>query len=527
VVCPFSHPRAVSATPELSALCAGPGTPASRGGWYVGWRLEDSIDPTERDVLQRMLASSDGGLPHGLDIPVMVALFKKMYAATNAVSAYADQFAREAQGDMPQLRRRNEQLEHMLFETNVHTSSLVDAGAMQATAAADRLVEADRSRRVDDALRRDKDAFELVRLRKYHLTTQGVFRFLKEALQCPICGDVAMLPKVLGACGHIACQSCLQQLDDMAFAQLTSSIGGASARQHLLARRCPLCRSEIIGSAFPCHPLREVAALLVGSDCVEVENHAAIREQVEKKLVKYEPETGEQQHIAALQLGCYAQSQLAIHSVNTLEVTINAEQWKRGVYIVFEHSVSRVFFETFATTLQGRAGGVKVFVNASRRMLAVHLIDPTKDKSDKSVGPHLLIRVGTDGRYTVTAAPDPRTTPTVMAPPALAPLTATTAAAITSPMSSEFHASAGTASSWSLEMSSGASSGMSSGPRSGAMSDASYSTAHSGEGFVSVAGIAGIAVVPLSDARAAVAAAVSGAANPYALATRHTMTPGR
>jgi hypothetical protein len=36
-----------------------------------------------------------------------------------------------------------------------------------------------------------------------------------------------------------------------------------SARKHLLARRCPLCRLEIIGAAFPVLPLKEVAAILV------------------------------------------------------------------------------------------------------------------------------------------------------------------------------------------------------------------------------------------------------------------------
>jgi hypothetical protein len=88
---------------------------------------------------------------------------------------------------------------------------------------------------------------------------------MRELLICPICCEVALLPKVLGTCGHIACQNCLKRLDDVAFSTLTTAAaaGGASARQHLLVRRCPLCRTEIIGQAFPVLPLKCVASLLV------------------------------------------------------------------------------------------------------------------------------------------------------------------------------------------------------------------------------------------------------------------------
>jgi hypothetical protein len=78
---------------------------------------------------------------------------------------------------------------------------------------------------------------ELLMLRKHKDQMTMVFKQLKEALQCPICTEVAILPKVLGTCGHIACQNCLKQLDDVAFATLISSGAQASARQHILARR--------------------------------------------------------------------------------------------------------------------------------------------------------------------------------------------------------------------------------------------------------------------------------------------------
>lgn len=109
---------------------------------------------------------------------------------------------------------------------------------------------------------------------------------------------------------------------------------------------------------------------------------------------------------AALQIGCYAQSQLAQHSVSEVVCKITPEQWKVGVYVMFESAVSRVFLETFATTLHGKAGGVNVLVNAAQRMLAVQLVEKKKDpKSEpKPNAPHLLVKVATDGRFTITTA---------------------------------------------------------------------------------------------------------------------------
>jgi HPt (histidine-containing phosphotransfer) domain-containing protein len=43
-------------------------------------------------------------------------------------------------------------------------------------------------------------------------TVAETFQQLRQAVLCPICADVAILPKVLGSCGHIACQNCLKHV---------------------------------------------------------------------------------------------------------------------------------------------------------------------------------------------------------------------------------------------------------------------------------------------------------------------------
>lgn len=56
---------------------------------------------------------------------------------------------------------------------------------------------------------------ELEVLRAHRTKAEAVFKQCKEALLCPICREVAVLSKVVGSCGHTACQSCLKSLDDV------------------------------------------------------------------------------------------------------------------------------------------------------------------------------------------------------------------------------------------------------------------------------------------------------------------------
>jgi len=306
-------------------------------GWYMGWRIECAMDTNELGALRKISATTGTALPPLTDVD-LVGLIKKLYAGATSVSAHADRFHAQTQQayghDIPQLRQRVIALEQQQ--------------------------RAVRERQFRDA---EQQSRELEMLRKQREAMIIVFKQIREVMVCPICQEVAILPKVLGSCGHIACQNCLRQLDDVAFASLTSSVGGATARQHLLARRCPLCRTEIIGAAFPILPLKEIASILIVNGCIEM---ASVQKHLEFKSISYEKQTAEAKHIHALQMGCYAQSQLAQHSVTGTIATVTQEQWIAGVYILFESAVSRVFFETFATTLHGKAGGVNVLVNASQ-----------------------------------------------------------------------------------------------------------------------------------------------------------------
>jgi hypothetical protein len=167
---------------------------------------------------------------------------------------------------------------------------------------------------------------------------------------------------------------------------------------------------EIIGGGFPIHPLKDIASILVSNRLIEpADSPVAISAHSTQRLMQFktmafEKESPEVKHIHALQMGCYAQSQLAQHSVAGVVAAVTQEQWINGVYVLFEAAVSRVFFETFATTLHGKAGGVNVLVNSAQRMLAVQLADKNKQRRPADV--HALVKVATDGRFTIGQCPE-------------------------------------------------------------------------------------------------------------------------
>jgi hypothetical protein len=173
-----------------------------------------------------------------------------------------------------------------------------------------------------------------------------------------------------------------------------------------MARRCPLCRAEIIGGGFPVHPLKEVASALVTNHLIEPSSTtiSSYVRMMEFQTMTFSKEPAEAKHIHALQIGCYSQSQLANHSVLGIVAAITHPQWVDGVYVLFEAAVSRVFFETFATVLHGKAGGVNVLVNSAQRMLAVQLAD--RNAARRPVDAHTLVKVATDGRFTVGVTPE-------------------------------------------------------------------------------------------------------------------------
>ncbi len=289
-------------------------------------------------------------------------------------------------------------------------------------------------KRIDDRIVKLQQAqakylAEISTLRKKIQMYQAASKELEACLTCSICTEVALLPKVVGKCGHIVCQDCLSESDTVTLA--TTATTGLSARQQLLARRCPECREEIMGLGFPVHSLKNVTHALIQHDYVITPNQAALKYRLAKNGTVYKEKTPVEEYISALQSGCNSQAKLAEFSVSNLLTQITPEQWIEGVYVLFEAAVSRIFFQTYAVALHGiafheKAGSLTVLPNASQRMLAVRLIDEAKPQSDDKKTGHTMVKVNTEGKFTVT-----RTTPTP--PPAsTAPAAvATTAAAAT------------------------------------------------------------------------------------------------
>lgn len=418
--------------------------------WYPGFRVEDELTGDENRTLQQILTSKSEDKK---DI-----LIRKFYSAMTSAHVVADHFhgvSVRVTSELHSSQQRVAQLDSAATEFGVRHKAVMEQVIKQAidirkttdkhrketeVCVSRWQVELDRQRKQIESLTKANES--LTKSNDVHLTA---VKQMKECLICPICCEVALLPKVLGTCGHHACQNCLKQLDSVAFDTLAQAAasGNASARQHLLARRCPLCRVEIIGQAFPVLALKHIASLLVENDLIEVTEATVQKSLVGKQLV-FEKETSESKHMTALQLNCWAQSQLAQHSVAGVIARIPLAQWLAGVYILFEAAVSRVFFETFATTLHGKAGGVNVLVNTSQRMLAVQLLerregrtsqlDSKSDDSTHSIIPsssetlpsssetactlashddvpitgprqHLIIKVTTDGRFVITVTP--------------------------------------------------------------------------------------------------------------------------
>ena len=144
-----------------------------------------------------------------------MALIKKLHAASTSVCAHADRFHAQTQEsyghDIPQLRARIVALEQALHDSNMKHKKSIEVVNAQATQARDRLYLADRHRKEDDALR-EAQTRELEVVRKQREQLAHVFKQIREVLICPICTEVALLPKVIGACGHIACENCLRQV---------------------------------------------------------------------------------------------------------------------------------------------------------------------------------------------------------------------------------------------------------------------------------------------------------------------------
>lgn len=221
-----------------------------------------------------------------------------------------------------------------------------------------------------------------------------VFKEMEGSFLCSALQDVAQLPKVSGFCGHIIDESSLKSLDDVAFARLTNFPGGASARQHLFARRCPPCTGLILGGGFNVTPLKEIISLSQPIfDALKSESPEKFRraiEESEKNLnqIEYQiPSLGDH-HISTMQQGVYSYTNMAEYSVNKSlsDPRISNEEWDNGVWISFTAQVNRVFFEAYVATLNGKGKrpetgnlGINVLVNATRTLACQFLysyVDP-------------------------------------------------------------------------------------------------------------------------------------------------------
>lgn len=149
----------------------------------------------------------------GLDI---AALLRKLYAGCSGVAAHADRFYNE----IPKLQQRAAYAEAAQAAMSFTTTTTTTAAATSPVSARASLVIGDGGTgttllvmpksapggvtAVDDLTRA---RHELVALQTKF---QTVLQQIKEQLICPICTEVAVVPKVLGVCGHIACQNCLK-----------------------------------------------------------------------------------------------------------------------------------------------------------------------------------------------------------------------------------------------------------------------------------------------------------------------------
>lgn len=140
------------------------------------------------------------------------------------------------------------------------------------------------------------------------------------------------------------------------------------------ARRCPLCRADIMGLGFPVLPIKDAVSVLMYSlrplpsttthvllytdyhphnIRVSCSLHARTADSgyaSAPSIARYETEKDEE-YMSALRLGCHSQNVLAKHTVASLKASLPKDVLIAGVYVTFETSVSRVFFETYVLSL--------------------------------------------------------------------------------------------------------------------------------------------------------------------------------
>lgn len=375
-------------------------TTATTTDWYPTFRPEHCLAEKQMLFLNRVLNDTKETESQEID-----SLIRSLYTSAVTVAQISDHLhhiASENSSKLALAKERTTELERGIAEVGERQKPIMEQIVKQATESSQMIafrgtLQSTTELSVVSWQREiDKHRKEIESMKKRQEIWTKTIETIRDYLVCPICCEVSIIPKVLGTCGHIVCQLCMKQLDDWVSHTLYQSAQPVeakdrSARQLLLEKRCPMCRAEIIGNGFPVLPLKNMTLLLSENKLID---------SIDEKKSLPEKEAPELQRLIPLLIGCWAQSQLAQDSVGGVLERIKESDWINGVYISFEFSVSRTFFDVFARTLHGKAGGLNVLVNTARHMLAVQL--PSKKVLGAVVREHILVKVASDGRFVMT-----------------------------------------------------------------------------------------------------------------------------
>lgn len=193
-----------------------------------------------------------------------------------------------------------------------------------------------------------------------------VFAKIKEEALCNICSDVAKKPKVVGFCGHILCQDCIDLNHSYKEEQLKDE---ASIRMKMLAQCCPQCRTQTLGHGFPVSPLNDIIFTCLDSNFIT-------REEEPNTILKkrdYVPLNEVPNQV--IKLAYATEMVLAQNTVLRTLDFVTLDDWISQVNIFFSDDISELYFQTYAHYMTGK----DIQGKPSKERLRVQLIrEPNK-----------------------------------------------------------------------------------------------------------------------------------------------------